>query len=138
MKYTNRMDINNKMYRVSAKALVYDENKKILLLKEKTGLWELPGGGIEHGNTPHETVRRELKEECGFDVASVADSPKCVWSAHHEQKDIWTLMIAYDTVVAKMDFVPSDECEEYRFVSVEEMRSLPLHKNIEKLPDLLS
>lgn len=31
------------------------------------GRWTLPGGGVEHGESPTDTVRRELAEECGLD-----------------------------------------------------------------------
>lgn len=49
-------------------ALVVKE-KKILLVKEYIGNKEiliLPGGGIEHGETPEEASIRELKEETGL------------------------------------------------------------------------
>ncbi|UMG93768.1 NUDIX domain-containing protein [Nocardioides sp. TF02-7] len=31
------------------------------------GTWTLPGGGIDHGEAPQDTVRRELREECGLE-----------------------------------------------------------------------
>lgn len=31
--------------------------------------WVLPGGGMEHGEDPYDTVRRELTEETGYRIA---------------------------------------------------------------------
>lgn len=30
--------------------------------------WTLPGGGMEHGEDPFDTVRREVDEETGYDI----------------------------------------------------------------------
>src|SRR4051794_6449992 len=32
------------------------------------GLWDIPGGFVDPGEHPHETVRRELREETGLEV----------------------------------------------------------------------
>jgi ADP-ribose pyrophosphatase YjhB (NUDIX family) len=32
-----------------------------------TGLWNLPGGGVDHGESPADALVREVREECGVD-----------------------------------------------------------------------
>jgi 8-oxo-dGTP diphosphatase len=56
---------------VSAGALIFDETGRLLILKPtyKSG-WTIPGGVMEaDGETPWEACRREVREECGIDVA---------------------------------------------------------------------
>ena len=55
---------------VSACALV-DVDKRVLLAqrpegKSMSGLWEFPGGKVEIGERPEETLIRELEEELGI------------------------------------------------------------------------
>ena len=50
-------------------AIIYDEQKNILLAHRRDmDLWDLPGGGMNHGELPTDTAIREAKEETGFDV----------------------------------------------------------------------
>jgi ADP-ribose pyrophosphatase YjhB (NUDIX family) len=42
---------------------------RVLLVRERTdGLWTLPGGWADIGDTPSEILAREVREESGFDV----------------------------------------------------------------------
>ena len=64
---------------VAACALV-DVDGRVLLAerpagKSMAGLWEFPGGKIESGERPEETLIRELKEELGIVVREACLAP---------------------------------------------------------------
>lgn len=69
-------------YRVSVKAL-YVLDGKILLWKESdklSGDWELPGGGMDFGETPYEALRREVSEESGLKILKSSKNPVYIWT----------------------------------------------------------
>jgi ADP-ribose pyrophosphatase YjhB (NUDIX family) len=41
---------------------------RISRLGAHPGAWTLPGGGLEHGESPRDAAARETREECGVDV----------------------------------------------------------------------
>ncbi len=59
--------MNTYMIPVSVKGLVI-ENSKVWLRKNEREEWELPGGKLEKGEQPEQTVIREMEEELGFEV----------------------------------------------------------------------
>lgn len=61
-------------WRPSAYALI-EKAKKILLIKGKQhGLWELPGGGINLGESIIDGLIREVLEETGYKISVKANS----------------------------------------------------------------
>jgi ADP-ribose pyrophosphatase YjhB (NUDIX family) len=54
---------------VAASAVILDGQDRVLLVRrEDTGLWGLPGGVMEPGERVSEAVRREVAEETGLEV----------------------------------------------------------------------
>ena len=104
-------------YRISTKALILDETRtKFLITKESNGKWEFPGGGWEYGLDAQENVARELKEEMGIIPDSVSELPAYIVTGRHDRTGSWVANMYYETTIPHLDFVPSRECNEVRFV----------------------
>ncbi len=64
---TCEVPVEKLSWRPSAYGIVVREGK-ILVSKQFGNKYDLPGGGIELGETPEQAVIREVKEETGLDV----------------------------------------------------------------------
>jgi len=89
--------VNTKTVLVAACALV-DADGRVLIAqrpagKPMAGLWEFPGGKIERGERPEQTLIRELKEELGIVVREDCLAP--LTFASHAYPDFHLLMPLY-------------------------------------------
>ena len=89
--------MSTKIVLVAACALV-DADGRVLLAqrpagKSMAGLWEFPGGKIEAGERPEQTLIRELKEELGIVVKDDFLAP--LTFASHAYPDFHLLMPLY-------------------------------------------
>ena len=74
---------------VVACALV-DQDGRVLITqrpegKPLAGLWEFPGGKVEAGETPEETLIRELHEELGIETKAACLAPLTFASHDYER-----------------------------------------------------
>lgn len=68
------MRFTNARFTVTAGAVIFDDEGKVLLLKHRfrsgSG-WGLPGGFLKPGEQPLDALRRELREEIGIEIEQV-------------------------------------------------------------------
>lgn len=112
---------------VAACALV-DADGRILLAqrpegKNLAGLWEFPGGKVEAGETPEETLVRELQEELGIVTKVPCLAP--LTFASHTYEDFHLLMPLY--VCRRFEGIPvGKEGQAIKWVRPAQLRDYPM------------
>jgi ADP-ribose pyrophosphatase YjhB (NUDIX family) len=115
--------IPSPFYRVSVKAFVFDKHNRLLMGRAPDGVWEPPGGGLEHGESIEECLRRELQEELGVGLAAIGRP--IVFYRGENRRGFQALKIAVETKLASHDFQFADLVEA-RFVTRQELLELEM------------
>ena len=91
--------------------------------KMMAGLWEFPGGKVEVGERPEESLIRELNEELGIVVKEACLAP--LTFASHVYPDFHLLMPLY--VCRRWEgFVEGREKQRLKWVRPTELRNYPM------------
>lgn len=118
--------LRSKYYRVSIKALVLNkERDKFLVMRQENDVWDLPGGGLDWGEKTHAALTREIMEETGLETSRIAEQPAYFLGGFQMSKesDLWVVNIVYETEFTHLNFTPSDECLEIKFISLVDLKT---------------
>lgn len=107
-------------------AIISDGHNRTLVTQRPAdqhlgGYWEFPGGQIEDGETPQETLVREIREE--LDVNIIVDD--FIWQERFEY-DIKIVDIAFYscTLIDKTQKIVCKEVADFRWISNEQFKEL--------------
>ncbi len=118
-------ELPDAFYRVSIKLIIKDEHGKLLVLKDKTtNAWELPGGGLEHGEYIEQAARREVQEELGVELTKFEKKPIVIEPGLHPD-NYMTVMVYYGANLSSNDFTYEEKFIS-RFVDREEFLDLEM------------
>ena len=112
-------------------AVIKDDQGRLLLIKRGhapgAGLWSLPGGRIEAGETDAEALVREMREETGLAV----EPGQLVGTVRRPAQDGDVLDIRdYAATVTGGTLHAGDDAAEARWVAPGELESLPLTEGL--------
>ena len=105
-----------------------DVDKRVLIAqrpegKALAGLWEFPGGKVEPGERPEQTLIRELREEIGISVNEACLAP--LTFASHAYDDFHLLMPLY--ICRRWEgTVTAQEGQQLAWVKPNKLRDYPM------------
>ncbi len=119
--------MSDKLVLVAACALI-DTDGRVLIAqrpegKAMAGLWEFPGGKVEAGERPEQSLIRELGEELGIVVKEECLAP--LTFASHRYPDFHLLMPLF--VCRRWDgIVVAREAQKLKWVRPRDLRNYPM------------
>lgn len=120
----------NNNFHVTVKGVLI-KNDEILLVKRTTpssdgfGYWELPGGGVDFGESPEQALIREFNEETGLQI----EIQKPIYTFTTIRENYQTIGIGFLISCPNKNVVLSDEHTDYQYVNIQNIHQF-LNENI--------
>jgi 8-oxo-dGTP diphosphatase len=109
--------LSEEVVKVGVAAIITDKEGRILMGQRKgshgAGTWSLPGGHIDFGEEPEDTIRREVLEETGLDVGQVIVHEGCPYVNtyfHKEGKQYITLFFVAEYIGGEPQLKEPEKC----------------------------
>nr|AIA14707.1 NUDIX domain protein [uncultured bacterium] len=115
-------DLQSPFYRVAVKALIFDDQERLLLAFNEDDEAELPGGGWEHDESLETCLQREVDEEL---TAAVTDISPVQFVFTSQSDHGWrVLRVVVRARLASESFAAGDDMTDARFVTKQEFAAL--------------
>ncbi len=118
-------------FRIGVYALIFDEERVVLAHRREKDWWNLPGGGMEIGETVEEAIYREVREETGLEVQ--VERLVGVYSKPQKQE----VVLTFRCKVIGGSLQATEESRACRFFSPDALPRNTLPKHRERIADAL-
>ena len=108
----------------AATCIIYDKEKGILFEKRSdNGMWCVPGGGLELGESLEEALRREVKEETSLDISNpkLFDVRANVHMVYPNKDEVYYTDVVYEVNEYSGELKHDEESTELRWFKVDEL-----------------
>ncbi|GCF10567.1 NUDIX domain-containing protein [Dictyobacter arantiisoli] len=118
-------------FRIGVSALIFHKGDVLLALRRDIDWWNLPGGGMELGETVEEAVQREVREETGLEIE--VGQLVGVYSKPQKQE----IVLTFRCQITGGTLVETDESRECRYFAPDDLPRNILPKHRQRVEDAL-
>lgn len=110
------------LYRISLKCLVKNAKGEVLVVQETPRTWwDLPGGGMDHGESIQAAIAREMNEEVSlqgdftYRIIDI-DEPAVL------PRNLWQIRLIFEVTPLHMQFKPGHDSSKIAFINPESFK----------------
>jgi ADP-ribose pyrophosphatase YjhB (NUDIX family) len=110
--------------------IITDKHDRVLLCHRKDyDFWNLPGGGLEKGESPWNSVIREIKEETGL-VAEVINLTGVYSKPKRDE-----IVFLFECKIISGKLILSDESDKIEYFNLKDLPKNTVLKHVERIKD---
>lgn len=124
--------------RLTSAVLVEQEGKYLLCRRNKSsgfGMWVIPGGGVDFGETIQEAAVREIREETGLEVQllNFIGAKEVIYTPH----EYHSIIFYHHGKVINGNLCPNDDASEAGFFTLDEIKKMDVVESVYFVMDRL-
>ena len=116
-------------FRIAVSALIFDEGRVLLAHRRDIDWWNLPGGGMEVGETVDEALCREVAEETGLEIE--VEQLVGVYSKPQKQE----IVLTFRCHITGGTLTATEETRECRYFAPDALPTNTLPKHRQRIED---
>jgi len=119
--------------RAGAFAVIFDEQRRVLLCHRRDfDAWNLPGGGVEEGESPWGAAIRETREEVGLEI-EIVRLTGLYWKPKTSE-----LVFNFEGRIKSGVPITSDEADAVDYFAVDDVPTNTSHAHMERVREALA
>lgn len=124
----------NKIQKIGTSAFIYNNGCVLVVKRSKIespfpGNWEIPGGGVEYGESSDDAIKREVREETALKIKVLFPYTtfSYIWNKVHR------IDIQYLCKPLSSKIKLSEEHDEYLWATKKEVKKLKMTENMREV-----
>ncbi len=122
---------------LAVSGVIVNSDGRVLIVRRVqqpgNGLWSLPGGGVELGETLHDALHREIREECGFmiEIGGLLGAFDRIFPDQNGRIEYHYVILTYLCHSNSTQLEPGSEIDDFAWIAAAELANFTFTPGVE-------